>query len=76
MKKLKPNKTSFGVYLTHKKILKFQSPNDYISDDDIFDLFIGLMNLIKKSTELKVENKYIYEINHLKKELELAKNKK
>ena len=42
---------------------------DLITDEDIKDLFLGLIELIKKNTELKVEQKYENLIDVLKSEL-------
>ena len=75
MLKLLPNKNMRGVYHLHRKILRFENPSDYISDEDITDLFLGLVNLIKKSAEIKIEEKYLSYVNTLKKELSLLKSK-
>lgn len=73
---LKPNKNLIGKYYVIPHIIKFKNYREYISDNDIFDLFVGLINLVKKSAELKVEDKYTAEINKLKKELYLLKSQK
>jgi len=75
MIKLLPNKNIGGIYFAHKKILRFESRQDIITDNDITDLFMGLINLIKKSTEIKLEEKYMKIINAMKSEIELLKNK-
>ena len=76
MRYLVPNKNQRGIYFESKQILKFPIQNDYISDSDIHDLFMGLINLVKKTTELKIEDKYIAEIQSLKKEINYLKSKK
>lgn len=58
-----------GVFYMQKKVLKFPSMETFITDDDIEDLFFGLLELVKKNTELKVEQKYKNLINVLKNEL-------
>ncbi|MGN0961408.1 MAG: hypothetical protein ACI4PF_04335 [Christensenellales bacterium] len=67
MKKIKPNYIITGKYFTCKQILKFQNYNELISDDDIVNLFMGLVRLIKKSTELKMEAKYRCHDDHFRK---------
>lgn len=54
------------VFYFKKRILKFKKPNQLISDEDIVNLFLGVVNLIKKNTELKMEEKYMGLINNLK----------
>lgn len=73
MMKLKPNYYQSGIYFARKQILKFQNYYELISDDDITNLFMGLVRLIKKSTEMKLEAKYIREIEFLKSELNTNK---
>ena len=74
MKKLKHNRIYQGKYYIYKKVLQFEGRQDIISDRDIIDLFFGLVNLIKKTTEIKIEEKYISIVNSLKKEVEILKN--
>lgn len=62
---LKPNYTVCGVYFPHKHILKFQSYSELVSDEDILNLFVGMVRLIKRSTELKLEAKYSKQIKDL-----------
>ncbi len=52
-----------------KKVLKFPQRETLITDEDIKDLFLGLVELVKKNTELKIEQKYENLINVLKNEL-------
>ena len=76
MTKLHANKTLSGIFRTHGKLLQFKKRQDFISDTDIFDLFMGLMKLIKKSAEIQVEEKYIKKINSMRRELEYLKKTK
>ena len=75
MNNLKPNKRVMGKFFTKYKVLKFEIKSDLISDDDIMDLFMGLVRLIKKNTELVMEEKYLNAINQLTHELNAIKNK-
>lgn len=72
--KLKANRNLTGIFYPKKHVLKFKKNTELISDSDIFDLFFGFINLIKKNTELKLESQYINEINKLKNELKILKN--
>jgi len=76
MRLLKPNKISKQIFYFRPKILKFKNRMDYISDNDIVDLFLGLVNLIKKCTEIKIEEKYLNKINYLQRQVEVLKQKK
>lgn len=73
MKKIVANYYKKGKYYIYKKIMQFPTCEDIISDDDIISLFLGLVRLIKKSTEIKIEEKYEKEIFKLKKELDYIK---
>ena len=53
------------IFYFKKRILKFQNPNGLVSDEDILNLFLGLVRLIKKNTELIMEEKYLHEISSL-----------
>ena len=53
------------VFYLKKRILKFQNPNGLVSDEDILNLFLGLVRLIKKNTELIMEEKYLHKISSL-----------
>ena len=75
MKKLKPNKFCKGIFYFQIKILKFPSNCDIVSDDDILSLMSGLIKLIKKSTEVRVEEKYLRQIELLNNELNSLKRK-
>lgn len=70
MKYLKPNYKVTGAFFENRKILKFRNHYELISDDDIINLFMGLVRLIKKSTEMKVEARYLKEIESLKNSLQ------
>lgn len=54
-----------NIFYFKKRILKFQNPNGLVSDEDILNLFLGLVRLIKKNTELIMEEKYLHEISNL-----------
>lgn len=66
---LKPNYNLSGRYYINKQILQFQNYTELISDDDIINLFMGLVRLIKRSAEMKIEAKYSREIEQLKDEI-------
>lgn len=72
---LKPNYYIKGTFFKNKQILKFQNYSELVSDEDIINLFLGMVRLIKKSTEMKMEARYIREIESLKRELSLKNNK-
>lgn len=63
---LRPNYILSGRYFSHKQILQFPRTNELITDEDIFNLFAGMIRLVKKSAEAKVESKYMREIKILK----------
>ncbi len=73
MRKIKKCTKFSGVFYCNKKVIQFPSREDYITDEDILDLFMGLVELIKKNTEIKTEQKYQYIIQKLKRELSKAK---
>lgn len=54
------------VFYFKKRILKFKRQNSLISDEDIMNLFLGMINLIKRNTEIRMEEKYLGVINNLK----------
>lgn len=70
MKKIKVNKEVKGIYYTKRQLLYFESRQDVLSYEDMLSLFMGFVRLIKKSTEIEIENKYLLEINKLKNKLE------
>lgn len=63
------------VFYFKKRILKFKRPNGLISDEDILNLFLGLVKLIKKNTELKMEEKYLCKINKLQAQIQREQSK-
>lgn len=73
---IKYNKTNAikGKFYITKKILHFPQPQDYITDDDILSLFKGLIDIVKKNTEVKLEHKYENIVDALKNELQELKN--
>ena len=56
------------VFFVNKQILKFQSPSGIVSDDDINNLFFGLVRLIKRNCELSLEEKYLQKIRNINEE--------
>ena len=73
MIKIKSNHNVSGMFFIRKRILQFQNYNELISDEDIMNLFLGLVRLVKKSTEIKMEEKYSQQIYNMKKEIERLK---
>lgn len=71
MKKLTPNYLQSGIFYCRKQLLKFESNNELISQEDILNLFMGLCRLIKKSSEYVLESKYIKRIKYLERLLDL-----
>ena len=69
MLKLKRNSAVTGRFYIRKKLLQFPCMEDMITDEDIMDLFKGLIELVKRSTEIKIERKYETLIDVLKCEL-------
>lgn len=59
------------IYYFKKRILKFKNPNNIISDEDILKLFLGLVKLIKKNTELILEEKYLEKISKLQNQINM-----
>ena len=57
------------VFFVNKQILKFKSPSGIVSDEDINNLFFGLVRLIKRNCELSLEEKYLQKINKLEREI-------
>ena len=72
--KLKANRVLSGIFYTKRHVLKFESNQEIISEEDILDLFIGLVRLIRRSAEVSIEEKYQRELNDLKRELTRIKN--
>lgn len=70
MVKFKRNKYMTGRFYIRKQILQFPGREDIITDDDILDLFKGLIELVKRNTEMKIEQKYEVLIDVLKSELQ------
>jgi len=61
------------VFYCTKRLLKFKSPNELVSDEDLMNLFVGFVRLIKKSSELEAEEKYSKKIAKLERELRILK---
>ncbi|MBE5736647.1 MAG: hypothetical protein E7356_04795 [Clostridiales bacterium] len=70
MIKLRPNKSISGVYYTRIKVLQFKPQVDLVSDEDIMDLFMGLVRLIKRNAELEVEERYLDKIKSMTRKIE------
>ena len=68
--KFKRNKYITGRFYTRKQILHFPAREDMITDEDILDLFKGLIELVKRNAEMKIEHKYEVVIDVLKSELQ------
>lgn len=58
------------IFYFRKRILKFQRPNGIVSDEDIINLFLGLIRLIRRNTEIILEEKYINKINKLQTQIQ------
>ena len=74
MTKLRKCNGITGIFYTKRQVLKFPQQEEYITDEDINDLFLGLIELVKKNTELKCEQKYENLIDVLKSELRALKH--
>lgn len=70
MIRIKRNNSISGRFFAKKQLLQFPCMEDMITDQDILDLFKGLIELVKKSTEMKIERKYSILIDVLKSELQ------
>ena len=73
MRILSPARKFRGIYFENQRVLQFKKSDELISEDDIFNLFLGFVRLIKRSVEIEVENRYESKINSLEKELERIK---
>lgn len=69
MKKIMISNNLQGVFYTRKQLLKFEKPNETLSEEDMLNLFMGFVRLIKKSTELEAESRYLMEIKKLQNKL-------
>lgn len=74
MKKILINRNKSGIYFTKKQILKFEKPDYMLSDEDILNLLMGFVKLIKKSTQIEVENRYLMQIRKLQSKLKKFEN--
>ena len=61
------------IFYGKKRLLKFKSQNELVSDEDLMRLFLGFVRLIKKSSELEAEEKYCQKIARLERELRTLK---
>lgn len=68
MVKYKKNNNMCGVFYCKKQILQFPKREEVITDEDILDLFKGLIELVKRNVEMKLEVKYARIIDVLKRE--------
>lgn len=64
----------YKIFYQNSRILKFNN-NEIISEEDIFNLFSGFVRLIKKSVEIKMEDKYLNRINYLENKLSKFQDK-
>lgn len=75
MLKLKPNRTIKENFYIRRQVLQFQDYNNQLTEGDIFDLFVGLYKLIRNTTKIELEQKFLRQINVLKREVAFYKNK-
>ena len=61
------------VFYGKKRLLKFKSQHELVSDEDLMHLFVGFVRLIKKSSEIEAEEKYSQKIARLERELSILK---
>ena len=73
MEKLRLNRNQKKMYYITPRILQFKNSSSIISDDDLVNMFVGFVRLIKKSTEIEIEDKYLKKIELLEKELRFYK---
>ena len=71
MKKVNANYTHKERYTIPKKILRFPCSQAILDDEDIMSLFMGIINLLKRNEQVKVEHHYIDYIKCLEKEIEV-----
>ena len=64
----KCNRFVSGCYFAKPQLIKFEE-NKLISDEDLINLFMGLTRLIKHSTEVELESKYLGRIKYLERKL-------
>ena len=69
MKKVVISREACGVFYTKRHLIKFEKPSEMLSEEDMLNLFMGFIRLIKKSTELEVEGRYLSEIKKLQNKL-------
>ena len=61
----------YEIYYIRPQLLRFEREG-LISDEDITNLFLGFVRLIKKSVEVDMENKYLDKIKNLETRLKEA----
>ena len=71
MKKITANYTHKGSYTIPKKILHFPCSQANLDEEDIMSLFMGIINLMKRNEQVKVEHYYNNYIRCLEKEIEI-----
>ncbi len=83
MKKLK-SKTKFNKVIINKKVykflnlakvLKFTKKYNGLTDEDVVNLFVGLMNLVKNMASEKAENFYRAKLNSISREISIKSQK-
>lgn len=67
--------TNNKVFYFRKRVLQFKKNLGLVTDDDIMNLFLGLVRLVKKNTEIIMQEKYLNKITKLENELNRIKNK-
>lgn len=83
MKKLKlKEKLNYAIinkqvfkFLSVAKILKFTKKYNGLSDEDVINLFVGLMNLVKNIASEKAEIYYRNKLNSFSREISLKSQK-
>lgn len=67
--------TNNKIFYFRKRVLQFKKNLGLVTDDDIMNLFLGLVRLVKKNTEIIMQEKYLNKITKLENELNRIKNK-
>lgn len=62
------------IYYFRKRVLHFKKNSGLVSDEDITNLFLGLMRLLKKNAEIEMQEKYLSKIARLQNELDRIKS--
>lgn len=57
-KNIKINKAVFYFNIQTAKVLQFEKTNKFLSEQDMMNLFMGFIRLIKKSIASEIESEY------------------